>query len=182
MDVHFVDSLNTFLIKHDVDEPSELRLEEWIASLERRSELGFWLDFKNLDQSNKEASAKETARLRETYRLNGTIIVESSNAGCLKAFDDLHFRTSYYIPWAYPDTLSHEALQKLTDKIRKNVTENNLKTISGYSFQYQYMKDSFPEMHKLIWYELNDAKVRDQYIKLANEDALTDVILVAVDQ
>ena len=44
------------------------------------------------------------------------------------------------------------------------------------------MKDSFPEMHKLIWYELNDAKVRDQYIKLANEDALTDVILVAVDQ
>lgn len=182
VDVHFVDSLNTFLIKHDVDEPSELRLEEWIASLERRSELGFWLDFKNLDQSNKEASAKETARLRETYRLNGTIIVESSNAGCLKAFDDLHFRTSYYIPWAYPDTLSHEALQKLTDKIRKNVTENNLKTISGYSFQYQYMKDSFPEMHKLIWYELNDAKVRDQYIKLANEDALTDVILVAVDQ
>ena len=128
-----------------------------------------------------EASAKELARIRKAYRLKGTIIVESSNTKCLKAFDDLHFRTSYYIPFAIPYELDNEKLQKLTDSIRNNVETYGLKTISGYWFQYQFMKDSFPETRKLIWYELYDTAVRNQYINLAIEDKKTDVILVAVE-
>ena len=181
VDVHFVDSLNTFIIKHDFDEVSETGLEAWFASLEKRSELCFWIDFKNLNHGNMEASAKELARLRETYDLKNTIIVESSNAGCLKAFDDLSFRTSYYIPYAYPPGDSHEKMQEVTDKIRDSIERYGLKTISGYFFQYQFMKDSFPEMRKLIWYEMYDSLERSQYINLVNEDRYTDVILVAVE-
>lgn len=180
VDVHFVDSLNTFIIKHDFDEQSDRRLESWFASLEKRSKLGFWIDFKNLDYGNMEAAAKEMARLRETYNLQGMIIVESSNAGCLKAFDDLNFRTSYYIPFEYPDRIGEEKLQKLTNSIRDKIEKYDLTTISGYFFQYQFMKDSFPEMRKLIWYELYDPEVRNKYIREVNEDANTDVILVAV--
>ena len=180
VDAHFVDSLNTFIVKHDFDEVSDRRLEDWFSAIDRRSELGFWIDFKNLDYGNMEASAKEMARLRETYNLKGTIIVESSNAGCLKAFDDLNFRTSFYIPYAHPDELSQEKLQELTDRIRKNIEENDFNTISGYYFQYQYMKDSFPEMHKLFWYHQYDTVMRNNYIRLADEDVNTDVVLVAV--
>jgi len=180
VDVHFVDSLGTFVVQHDFGANSKLRLEDWFASLDRRSKLGFWIDFKNLDYENMEVSAKEMARLRETNNLKGMIIVESSNAGCLKAFDDLNFRTSYYIPFAYPDQLDKEKLQKLTDNIRDRIEKYNLTTISGYFFQHDFMKDSFPEMRKLIWYELYDTAVRNNYIRLANEDANTDVILVAV--
>ena len=43
------------------------------------------------------------------------------------------------------------------------------------------MKDSFPETRKLIWYELYDTAVRNQYINLAIEDKKTDVILVGVE-
>lgn len=181
VDVHFVDSLNTFIVKHGFSEVSDTRLEDWFASIEQRSRLGFWIDFKNLDEHNAEASAKELARIRDAYRLNGMIIVESSNARCLKAFDDLRFRTSYYIPFAIPYELNQEKLQKLTDSIGNNIERYGLKTISGYWFQYQFMKDSFPEMRKLIWYELYDTAVRNQYINLANEDKNTDVILVAVE-
>lgn len=180
IDVHFIDSLNTFIIKHDSDENSDRRLDDWFASLDRRSELGFWIDFKNLDYGNMEAAAKEMARLRETYNLKGMIIVESWNAGCLKAFNDLNFRTSYYIPFEYPDRIGEEKLQKLTDNIRDKIEKYDLTTISGYFFQYQFMKDSFPEMRKLIWYELYDPEVRSKYIREVNEDANTDVILVAV--
>ena len=180
VDVHFVDSLGTFVVQHDFGANSKLRLEDWFASLDRRSKLGFWIDFKNLDYENMEVSAKEMARLRETYNLKGMIIVESSNAGCLKAFDDLGFRTSFYIPYARPDQLSREKLQDLTNVIRKNIEENGLKTISGYFFQYQYMIDSFPEMRKLTWYHQYDTAVRNNYIRLADENANTDVILVAV--
>jgi len=180
VDVHFVDSLNTFVVQHDFGANSKLRLEDWFASIDNRSNLGFWIDFKNLDYSNMEAAAKEMARLRESYNLKGMIIVESSNAGCLKVFDDLHFRTSFYIPFAYPDQLDKEKLQNLTDKIRNNIEKYDLTTISGYFFQFQFMKDSFPEMRKLIWYELYDTVVRNDFIRRANEDEKTDVILVAV--
>lgn len=180
VDVHFVDSLNTFIIKHDFDEVSDHRLEDWFASLEHRSKLGFWIDFKNLNNKNKGAAAKEMTRLRKAYNLQGIIIVESSNAQCLKVFEDMDFRTSYYIPFAYPDTDGHEKMQKVTDKIRDNIEKYELKTISGYFFQYQFMKDSFPDVRKLIWYEHYDPAVRDSYIRLVEADDMTDVILVAV--
>ena len=180
VDVHFVDSLNTFIVQHDFGANSKLHLEDWFASIDNRSNLGFWIDFKNLDYSNMKAAAKELARLRKTYKLKGIIIVESSNAGCLNAFDDLKFRTSYYIPFEYPDRIGEEKLQKLTDNIRDKIEKYDLTTISGYFFQYQFMKDSFPEMRKLIWYELYDPEVRSKYIREVNEDANTDVILVAV--
>ncbi len=180
VDVHFVDSLNTFIIKHDFDEVSDRRLEDWFASLENRSKLGFWIDFKNLNQNNMMASAKEMARLRKVFSLNGMIIVESSNARCLKAFEDMDFRTSYYIPFAYPDTDGHEKMQKVTDEIRDNIEKYELKTISGYFFQYKFMQDSFPEVRKLIWYHHYDTRVRDSFIRLVEADDLTDVILVAV--
>ena len=180
VDVHFVDSLNTFVVQHDFGANSKVRLEDWFTSLDNRAKLCFWIDFKNLDKDNMKASADEMARLRKLFKLNKMIIVESSNAECLKAFDDLNFRTSYYIPFAYPDSDGHEKMQKVTDEIRENIKKYRLKTISGYFFQYQFMKDSFPEMRKLIWYEHYDTAARNNYIRLVNEDALTDVILVAV--
>ena len=180
VDVHFVDSLQTFVVQHDFGANSKLRLEDWFTSLEKRSKLSFWIDFKNLDYGNMEASAKEMARLRKVFNLKKMIIVESSNAGCLKAFDDLGFRTSYYIPYAYPNKMKHRKLQAFTDRIRDSVKKYEIKTISGYFFQYQFMKDSFPEMRKLIWYEKYDTVERNNYVRLANEDANTDVILVAV--
>lgn len=150
VDVHFVDTLNTFVVQHDFGANSTLMLEEWFASLDNRSNLGFWIDFKNLDKGNMRASAKEMARLRKNYKLKNRIIVESSNAECLKAFKKKKFCTSYYIPFAYPDSDDQEKMQTITDEIRENIKKYDLKTISGYFFQYQFMKDSFPEMRKLI--------------------------------
>ena len=180
VDVHFVDSLNMFVVQHDFGANSKLQLEDWFASLDNPSNLGFWIDYKNLDKGNMSASAAEMERLRKKYKLNNRVIVESSNAECLQAFTDKDFRTSYYIPYSKPDSDSHEKMQKVTDEIRKNIKKYNLKTISGYFFQYQFMKDSFPEMRKLIWYHRYDTTERNNYIRLANEDDKTDVILVAV--
>jgi hypothetical protein len=180
LDVYYADSLNTFIVMHGGFDEVPIKLTDWFSSIKNRKRLGFWIDFKNLNESNMIPAAKELQRIRRTYHLKGMMIVESSNAQCLKAFNDRHFRTSYYIPFAIPDRLSHKELQKLTDSIHLNIQTHELKTISGYWFQYQFMMDSFPEMRKLIWYELYDTAVRNQYIRLANEDGLTDVILVAV--
>lgn len=181
VDVCFVDSLNTFIIEHDYNEKSHKRLDDWFAALNRRSKLGFWIDFKNLKKSNMEAAAKELAKLRKTYKLKGLIIVESSNAECLQMFEDLRFRTSYYIPYFNPKELNREELQEFTNIINKIVNESKINTISGFYSQYQYMTDSFPELRKLTWYERTwDTAVRNYYIKLVNEDSKTDVILIAV--
>lgn len=182
VDVHYVNSYKTFIIEHDSDEGSDKKLEDWFASLDRRKKLGFWIDFKNLNDGNKDAAAKELARLRKTYDLQGMIIVESSNAECLKTFEDLNFRTSYYIPFFGQDA-SQEEKQAVTDSIRRIINDYGINTISGFWSQYPLMRDSFPEMRKLFWYERTyDQDVRNHYINLANEDEKTDVILIAVKE
>lgn len=181
VDVHFVDTLNTFVVQHDFGLHSKLLLEDWFAALERRSELGFWIDFKNLNKGNKVAAAQELARLRKKFNLKKMIIVESKYASYLKEFEKLNFRTSMYIPYFDPRYDNHEKLQLKADTIRDSIRICGVKTISGYWSQYQFMKDSFPEVRKLIWYERQkDTATRNYYIRLANEDELTDVILTAV--
>ena len=86
---------------------------------------------------------------------------------------------SYYTPDFKPKSVSRDELQKHTDKIRRIVSENNLTTISGYYYQYEFMRDSFPDNDVLIWYHLNDTSLRDEYIQFANKDPKVKVLLVA---
>lgn len=182
IDITFVDSLQTFLVLHGGGhvELSPITLEQWFDEIWTAKQMNLWLDFKNLNNNNKVAALNELNRLCSKYKVKkGNFIVESWNASCLTAYKNAGFQVSFYIPNFKPQSVSKTELQKQTDKIRRIISENNLTTISGYYYQYQYMRDSFPDKDVLIWYHLSDTNIRNEYIQIANADPKVKVLLVA---
>ena len=57
-------------------------------------------------------------------------------------------------------------------------SENNMTTISGYYYQYQYMRDSFPDLDLLFWYNKYNKIVKNKYIRIANNDDKVKILLV----
>ncbi len=182
IDLTYVDSLQTFLILHGGGhhEPNPITFEQWLDRFESTKNLKLWLDFKNLNKENMTSSLDELDRICLKYVIKPkNLIVESWAASCLPAFQDAGYQISFYIPSFKPQETSAEKIQKYTDEIRKATTKNNINIISGYYYQYEFMRDSFPEKNILIWYNLYDSLVREKYIELANDDDKVKVLLVA---
>ena len=76
IDVYYVDSLETFLIKHDLDAVSNLTMDEWCDALDNVSRLGLWFDFKNLNERNGEAALQAMISIRDKNHLNVKLYVE----------------------------------------------------------------------------------------------------------
>ena len=182
IDITYLDSLNTFIVFHGggLLEPEPVTLEHWLDEVENANNLGLWLDFKNLNRSNKLQAINELNRLCSKYKINkDNLIVESMSAPNLTIFAEAGYPTSYYIHDFNPQQTSKYDIQKHTSKIRKTISDYNLTTISGYHYQYQFMRDSFPDTEVLIWYINNNNNVRAEYIQLVNQDDKAKVLLVA---
>ena len=182
IDITYVDSLQTFMILHGGGhiENNPVTIEQWFDDLENVKKLRLWLDFKNLNNNNKTYILEELNRLCSKYGIKkNNIIVESGSAPCLPDFYNAGFQTSFYIPHFKPKECSAKKIQQHTNEIRKVIEQNNLTTISGYYYQYEFMRDSFPDKDILIWYHFNDSLIRNEYIQLANNDPKVKVLLVA---
>lgn len=180
IDVHYNDSLQTFLIKHDADDSVSLPINEWCRALEDPSQLGIWFDFKNLNAKNCEASLQCLKTLRETYHLNGKLYVESGAYRELPPFREAGFLTSFYIPYFQPDTDDSATYHKHRQRIQRAVN-SGVNAISGFEGQYQFMKQEFPEQTKLIWCVNPDRRYLTKVINTIGSDSLVDVLLLSND-
>lgn len=183
IDVHFDDSLKTFIIKHDFgnnakdDRNPGYPIEMWCDSLSRISEINLWFDFKNLSQSNKIDALKCLQNLRKKYSMNGKIYVESNAHECLSIFQDSGFNTSYYIPY-YELPIDSVSENRVISEIANAVEHSNLVTISGYDYQYPLMKTNFPTLRKLLWVDNDDMKRQEAALHILETDSLVDVLLL----
>lgn len=181
IDITYVDSLQTLLVfkgektvKHN-----PITLEEWLNGIEKINNLGLWLDFKNLNNNNKTLILNELNRLCSKYGINkNNLIIESTAPYCLPTFQDEDYRTSFYIPKFKPKKSSESEILKHTSYIRDVISKYGITTISGYYYQYEFMRDSFPDQDLLIWYSLHNPIIRNKCIKLTNNDNDVKVLLV----
>lgn len=182
VDITYLDSLNTFIVFHGggLLEPEPVTLEHWLDEVKHANKLGIWLDFKNLNRDNRQSALDELNRLCSKYKIKKhKIIIESWSAPDLPIFQEAGYPTSYYIHNFNPQKTSKYDIQKHTYKIRKAISSYNLTTISGYHYQYQFMRDSFPDTEVLIWYINNNNNVKEEYIQLVNQDDKAKVLLIA---
>jgi len=150
-DVYFDTTLNQFLVYHDSSNYSRTGLESILDNLIRYPGLCLWLDFKNLDPSNSQASLFTLKSLREKYQLSKKIIVESSSPELLIPFCKENFFTSYYIPYFNPYNISENVLVSMIDTISHNLSKYPASALSGYYFQYPVLKKYFPDLPVLTW-------------------------------
>lgn len=177
IDIHFNDSLQTLIVKHDYEDTTILLLDEWLSHLQNTN-MGLWLDLKNLTPENKYSIVKELTSLRQKYHLRKKIYVESSNYADLDIFAKKYFLTSYYTPW-FNESSTEAELTQARLEISDAIACPWIKAISGRYFQYEKMKEWFPRQKKLLWYIGCDTTLRNDYISIALQDKTIDVLLVS---
>lgn len=177
IDVHYIDSIHTFIIKHNENENSNLTLDQWCTALDNISNLGIWFDFKNLTTNNREASLQSLMAIREKHHLKGKLVVESSNFNELTSFNEAGFLTSFYIPYFNPTIVDSLHYQLFREKTQAAI-DNHITYISGYDFQYEFMKQEFPDQPKLVWTINLDKRYQAKWKKEMTHEKNVEIILV----
>jgi len=138
--------------KFDVNHPPvksiDLYLENYFSVLEDPNKLHYWVDFKNLTESNALTSSKHLYNLARAYKIQTNhILVESPNTLPLKNFKKLGFKTSYYLP----ENLDIADSIKI-DQVGEIIRKSNTTFISSSFDDYEWLNQNYPEKNKILWY------------------------------
>ena len=157
VDVYFDTTINSFYVYHDSADISSLTISRLLDIYQQRNlSSSIWFDFKNLNYFNYEKSLIAFAALRRKYHLENKMIIESSQIQYLPAFCENGFFTSYYTPYFNPYKLKEKDLKKIIDTISHNLKLYPVSALSGYYFQYSFLKKYYPNYPILTWAEKNN--------------------------
>jgi heptose-I-phosphate ethanolaminephosphotransferase len=152
MDAYFDTAKADYLLFHDSSESQRLPIEIMIRSLADKGFSGsLWLDFKNLSAENEKAALVRLVALTRNYQLNSKVIVESGHPELLQSFCREGFFTSYYVPFFNPYLMNAEERTANAQLIAKQCTVYPVSALSGYYFQYPFLKEGFPAIPLLTW-------------------------------
>lgn len=179
MDVYFDTTKNYLEVYHDSSEERYPRIEEILEVYKQRKlSCSIWLDFKNLSGKNEKKSLKYILHLRKEYSLQNKLIVECMLPQYLQSFCDSGFFTSYYVPFFNPYQLTENELLQTIDTIALNLKKYPVAAISGYYFQYPFLKKFFPEYPVLTWTQKsNYSLVSNIFNRLLVNDDHTGIVL-----
>jgi len=151
-DVYFDTASKSFNVHHDADKSIGYDLNELFQIYQQRNlQAGIWLDIKNLDRSNDIQALQNLLLLRDKYKLQNKILVESNHAEVLTSFCDSGFFTSYYVPFFNPYTMSNEKMKVWADSIASVISKAKVDALSGYYFQSSFLNHYFLKYPVLTW-------------------------------
>jgi len=151
LDVVFLDAENIFDVTHPPEPSIDLSLYQYMKSCES-DELHFWIDFKNLNERNFEASIRQLDIICSQLSIDKErIIVESTMANLIGEFKERGYDISYYLPWPGLSHLTGDSLREELVHIGEKVERNGLSQISSNYHDYEIMKNQFPNKKKLLW-------------------------------
>lgn len=151
-DVYFDTASKSFDVHHDPDKSIGYGLNELLQTYQQRNlQANIWLDIKNLDQSNDTLALQNLLLLRNKYRLQSKILVESGHAEVLTSFCDSGFFTSYYVPFFNPYQITNDKVKVWADSIVSIIRKAKVDALSGYYFQSSFLNHYFPKYPVLTW-------------------------------
>ncbi|HMO61386.1 MAG TPA: hypothetical protein PKC39_00475 [Ferruginibacter sp.] len=178
-DIYFNAGQNKFEVRHDPGEAPTGQLDSILQFLKQHSATaGIWLDIKNLDSSNMLQAAQAITVLRDSFSLEGRIIIESPQAQCLQPFVDNNFFTSFYAPYFNPYLVSDAQLTRYADSIRLLLAQYPVHAVSGYYYQVNFLKAYLPGYPVLSWFKKNEWSIPGYllYNKLAADTAIKIIL------
>ena len=109
--------------------------------------------------------------------MQGKLYVEAHPYYELKPFHKAGFLVSFYVPHFNPycDDSATCCGHLLTIQ---DAIDSGVDAISGYEFQYPFLKAHFPSQTKLIWALSADTAYLRQVIEQIGNDSLVDVLLL----
>lgn len=151
-DVYFNQQENSFEVRHDANEQTQVRLHQLLELYAlKKMQCPVWLDFKNCSSANNRQAVQLLRSYQQQYGLQQKILVESSDPGALAVFSDSGFFTSYYVPRFNPYLLDADSLEKWKQRLSHAFSISHAHALSGYYFQYPFVKSCFPGFPVLTW-------------------------------
>jgi hypothetical protein len=151
-DVYFDTATKSFAVHHDPGKDMGYSLNDLLLLYRQKNlKASIWLDIKNLNSSNAASVLQSLIEMRNKYKLQNKILVESGRADLLTAFSDSSFFTSYYIPFFNPYKINKNKLNVRADSVASVISKAKINALSGYYFQCSFLKHYFPDYHVLTW-------------------------------
>lgn len=155
VDVVFHENGNYFDVGHPPVISIGLTLQEFISiAIANKSNVKFWIDFKNLTKENaKQSALKLDSIVRNLQYQTSAFIVESHNVKHLSIFDSLNFKISYYLNWPGISTKDKATQKQLLKEIAINDSLYHPDYFSSPYNDYALIRNHFPNKNFLTWIE-----------------------------
>ncbi len=151
-DVYFDTASKSFDVHHDPDKSTGYGLDDLLQLYQQKKlQASMWLDIKNLDVSNAAPVLQALVEIRNKYKLQNKMLVESGRANLLTAFSDSNFYTVYYAPFFNPYKINTDEINLWADSMASVISKSKINALSGYYFQCSFLNHYFPQYPALTW-------------------------------
>ena len=179
-DIFYIDSLETFSVKHDTETPDTLLIFEFLSSIPLPGKYSFWLDYKNLDQDNMIKSATVLKMIADSLKIPADRFIVENYPQNLQPFSHAGFITSYYIPWFDAATLTEAQLNEKAANISSLIASKPVNRLSCPYEQLWFLQKYFKTHPRMTWN--NNQLSREEKIKFARKtlsDKQVNVLLMS---
>lgn len=171
LDVIYDLEAHMYYVAHDPEPQNYLYLDEFFSAINNIDRHYFWLDFKNLDETNSEESLTCLIQIINKYGIEpNRIIVESKLPEFLKGFSLFGFNTSYYLPSFNPYKASKEEILEHVIFVDEVLKHSYVNFISGNVVYYQFIKYYYPDSNMIVWLFDTGKTTRFRWRKIFNDD------------
>jgi len=166
LDIVFIEKTVSFDVNHPPVKSINLSLDNYLSSISPSKENKFWLDFKNLSETNKHKSLSKLKSICTKNKLKKSqLIIESTKPEHLTLFIENGFTTSYYLPWQLYKK-SKKEISKEIKGIKKTVQKNITHYISFDMKDYHIVYKNFPDKKIITWLCIYNAPIDTNPINL----------------
>lgn len=160
LDVVYDSISNYFDVNHPPARSIQLNLKQYLSKSNSFKDLVYWIDFKNLSNSNKEMSLIELNHITASLSIpKKNIIVETTSPEFIEGFESAGYLTSYYLP-PYLYSKTKDSLTYYIKQIKNKCTEHKTDYISFDSKDYSIVKEYFPDYKKISWYTGESSRLK----------------------
>lgn len=145
MELDIVFENGHFDVGHPPVKSIGLSLDDFFENVRNIKAHYFWLDLKNLNESNKKEVIERLNYLTNKFHIKNNIIVETSHSNAIPDLKKEEYYTSYYLPNI--NTSSTIEIQK----IKNNALKHAPNAVSQSINSYKAMQQLFGNANKLIW-------------------------------
>lgn len=143
-DIHFDSERNSFFVTHgdvQTDSPTLLQYLEF----DKQKKI-FWLDVKNLSDSNVDAFCNALLALDKKFGIRDRVIVESADREMAELVAGKGFFTSFYLPLNYVNGTDQNLLAE-----HCNDSSSHISTVSEDIFFHKSLQLNCPQKRQLTW-------------------------------
>lgn len=178
-DIVFDADRNVFDVRHDIEDTFTGRtLDNFLDSIKLKNERHFWLDFKNLNKNNLNASSQRLKTVLDKHKLRERAIIESFHPDRLSELAKDGFYTSYWVPHFEMNEATQERKDDAVNKVKKMLQESEFNALSCHHEMYPLYKKHFPESTFHLWTNGLTTEEDKQIIKDLHAEEQVRVILV----